>query len=293
MELMNQEPSPRDEVFEAHRAYLRGAAYRMLGLVADAEDMVQETYLRWHKARGVTHPKAYLTKVLVRLCLDQLKSARARRETYVGPWLPEPVLSDPSPDEEIQLSDDVSFALLLTLERLSPLERAAFLLHDVFGLSFQEVSGTLSRSETTCRQLASRARSHVRRGGRRFRPSRKTSEGLRSAFLEAARSGDASKLARLLKSDVVFVSDGGGVVPSALRPVQGRDKVVRLILGLGYKIPPDAAVELHFVNGLPGFLLRAGKEWIQTVALEVGTRSRVSRIYVVSNPNKLRHLATK
>src|SRR5690348_15263020 len=214
--------------FEPYRRRLLGLAYRMLGSMADAEDAVQETYLRWHAAdrEKVLDPRAYLMTTTARICLDMLTSARARREEYVGPWLPEPVVDTASlaPDSRTELAEDLSFALLLILDQLSPLERAAFLLHDVFDFSFGEVATTLERSEAACRQLASRARAHVRavrpRGG--IAPSARSDdieakhEQLISAFVAATRSGDLHVLTELLASDVRVVTDGGGKAAAAL-----------------------------------------------------------------------------
>src|SRR3954454_5899397 len=190
------------DAFEAHRGHLLGLAYRMLGSVAEAEDVVQEAYLRWHEANtdGVSDPRAYLARVVTRLGLDHLKSARVRREHYVGPWLPEPVVDADalSAGTASEYADDVTVALLLALERLSPLERAAFLLHDVFDLDFAEVARTLGRSEAACRQLASRARTHLREARPRFTAPPEAGERLAGAFLRAARSGEVTALAQLL-----------------------------------------------------------------------------------------------
>jgi RNA polymerase sigma-70 factor (ECF subfamily) len=289
-------PIPGEFPFEVHRAYLMGIAYRMIGSVADAEDMVQEAYLRWHAASdgpAIQNPRAYLSRIVVRLCLDRMKSARARREAYVGPWLPEPILegSPLAPAPTATFAEDLSFALLLTLERLSPLERAAFLLHDVFDMGFSEIAEVLERSETSCRQLAARARAHVRLKRPRFRPSKEECERIASAFARAALSGDTAALAHLLAEHVTFLSDGGGRVPAALRPVVGRDKVARLVAGLAAKAPlPDIQVSPARVNGLAGFVFVDASGPFQTLALEIGKGGAISGIYVVRNPEKLRHL---
>ncbi len=299
---MNAPAAPsQGGAFESHRAYLVGVGYRMLGSLADAEDMVQEAYLRWHAAKdagAVQNLRAYLTRIVVRLCLDRLKSAQARRETYVGPWLPEPVVGaspfsfapTPSPDA---LADDLSFALLLTLERLSPLERAAFLLHDVFDMDFQAIAEVLERSEVACRQLAARARQHVRSERPRFRPSKQVCERLTAAIASAAQSGDATALTELLAEDALFVSDGGGRVPAALRPVTGRDHVVRLIIGLTAKLGTIAGIRVNptLVNGLPGYVVYDSSGPFQTIALETRADGKIAAIYAVRNPDKLHHLA--
>jgi RNA polymerase sigma-70 factor, ECF subfamily len=274
-------------------------AYRMLGSLADAEDMVQEAYLRWHGAKdtaSVQNPRAYLTRIVARLCLDRLKSAQARRETYVGPWLPEPIVapSSLSPDPTAStLAEDLSFALLLTLERLSPLERAAFLLHDVFDMNFLDIAGVLERSEASCRQLAARARQHVRSERPRFHPSKQDRERLTSAFKQAVQNGDAAELTEMLAEDIFLISDGGGRVPAALRPILGRDNVVRMILGLAAKFRqhlPELQSTPATVNGLAGFVFHDSSGPFQTLALETRDDGKITVIYSVRNPDKLRHL---
>jgi RNA polymerase sigma-70 factor (ECF subfamily) len=212
--------------FEAHRPALIGLAYRMLGSRAEAEDVVQDAYLRWHAAdrAAIAEPRRYLGTVVARLCLDRMKSVEARREIYVGQWLPES-FDDGSAGE---LAHDISAALLLLLERLSPLERASFLLHDVFGLDFAEVARTLGRNEAACRQIAARARTHIEAGRPRFAPS--PEEGrLAAAFQAAAASGDAKALVRLLADDAVLYADGGGKRVAALNPIRGADKIAALL----------------------------------------------------------------
>jgi RNA polymerase sigma-70 factor, ECF subfamily len=284
--------------FEAHRRRLTGLAYRMLGSVAEAEDAVQDAWLRWSQAeRGaVRDPGAFLRRVVARLCLDRLKSARARRETYVGPWLPEPVLDAEAlrgPPDAGEWADDLSFALMLALERLSPLERAAFLLHDVFDLDFAEVAATLGRGEAACRQLAARARAHVRAARpARFAVPPEEGERLAAAFLAAVRSGDPAALARLLAEDAVLRTDGGGRKAAALNPILGRDRIARFFAGLARKARiPRAVVRPARVNGLPGFLSLEEDGTLQAVAVEAGDGGLICAIYIVRNPDKLRHLA--
>jgi len=291
--------SSGDAVFEAHRKHLVGVGYRMLGSVADAEDMAQEAYLRWHDSKDrvpVENPRAYLTRIVIRLCLDRLKSAQARREVYIGPWLPEPVLGNPFTVQNAltDLAEDLSFALLLTLERLSPLERAAFLLHDVFDMGFDEIADVLERTEASCRQLASRARDHVRSERPRFRPSQEQRERLTTAFMTAAQSGDPQSLARLLAEDAVLLSDGGGRVPAALNPIHGRENISRLVVGLSQKLKdyPDIRWTTALVNGLPGLFFFDSAGPVQTLALEENAGGLISAIYVVRNPDKLRHLSS-
>jgi RNA polymerase sigma-70 factor (ECF subfamily) len=280
--------SDAERAFEPHRRYLRGLAYRMLGSVSDAEDVVQDAFLRWSvvERASVAEPRAYLTRIVTRLCLDQLKSARAQREQYVGTWLPEPLAST-DPEE---LGSDLSVALLLTLERLSPLERAAFLLHDVFDVDYGDVANTLSRSELACRQLAARAREHVRAEQPRFEPASGARDRLLAAFQGAITSGDPTPLAELLAEDVIFYSDGGGRRSAALRPIYGRDKVMRFLAGISAKRGPYAgSIEQTLISGQPGFVLR-GEDGVETLALEIAGE-RVIAVYSVRNPDKVRHLS--
>lgn len=283
--------------FEPHRAYLRGLAYRMLASMAEAEDAVQDAYLRWHrigaKARGaIETPRAWLSKATTRLCLDRLKSARAQRETYVGPWLPEPVIEPEAAEDPAELAQDLSVAFLLLLERLSPLERAAFLLHDVFEMSFQQVAEVLQRDPAACRQLATRARKHVEVGRPRFDAKAEDQARIATAFMAAANSGDAQQLAQLLAQDAIFVSDGGGKVRAALNPILGRDKIAAFFMGVRRKLPLPEGTEYHptVINGLPGFLVvRPDGRIDQTLSFEIQD-GVIRRIYVVRNPDKLKAL---
>lgn len=282
--------------FEPHRRRLKALAYRMLGSVAEAEDAVQEAYLRWHAAdRGaVADPSAFLTRVVSRLCLDQLRSARVRREQYVGPWLPEPVLDAAALSAETasEYAEDLTVALMLALERLSPLERAAFLLHDVFEVDFPELAETLGRNQAACRQLAARARSHIRETRPRFAVSADDGARMAEAFLDAARTGDAAGLARLLAADAVMHTDGGGKRLAALNPIFGADKIIRFLVALAGKF--EAAKTFTYqpawINGLPGHLVIWPDGEIQTVALEIADGAIIA-IYSVRNPDKLRHIA--
>ena len=280
--------------FEAYRRHLTGLAYRMLGSLAEAQDVVQDAYLRWHQMdrAAVGDARAFLSRVVTRICLDQLKSARARHEHYVGQWLPEPVLDESALAADVAgaYAKDLSVALMLTLERLSPLQRAAFLLHDVFDMSFDEVAVALGRNPATCRQLAARARSNVRASRPRFRPSAEECERLAAAFGAAAQSGDAGALAGLLAADVTYYSDAGGRMPAALRPIVGRDKVVRLIMGLGKKgLAAIRTVRPAQINGLPGFVIERGADEMLTVAFDYRD-GLIAGIYLMINPDKLRHL---
>ena len=289
--------------FEPYRRRLLGLAYRMLGSIADAEDAVQETYLRWHAAnRGqVSDPRAFLMTTTARICLDMLTSARARREEYAGPWLPEPVVDTAAlaPDSRTELAEDLSIALLLTLDRLSPLERAAFLLHDVFDFSFAEIATALERSEAACRQLAARARAHVRAvrpRGAAAPPARSGDLDARhaqllSAFVEATRSGDLHGLMRLLASDVRVMTDGGGKAPAALNVLQGADRAARFLVGATRKgWRDDFTVRFATINGLPGIIVDAPGGPVQTAAFELEGEV-IRALYIVRNPDKLRHVA--
>lgn len=289
--------------FEAQRAHLLGLAYRMLGSHAEAEDIVQEAWLRWREvdAHRVEHPRAFLSQTVTRLCLDRLKSARANREVYVGPWLPEPIVEseqfvEPGPESVGEFAADLSYAFMLALERLSPLERAAFLLHDVFEADFAEVASALGRSEAACRQLASRARARVREGRPRHKTAPEHSERLIAAFLFAARTGDADGLKRMLAADARFVSDGGGRISAVGIPIDGAERVAKVVLGLAAKHPPpaDTQVLLAPVNGQPGVVMfSAPGRPLQTMSFEFDDQNRIAAIYVVRNPDKLRHLAPR
>ena len=286
--------------FEPHRRRLLGLAYRMLGSVSEAEDAVQNAYLRWHAADrdAVSDTRAFLTTTTTRICLDMLKSARARRETYVGPWLPEPVLDTDAlaPDTQTELAEDLSIALLLALDRLSPLERAAFLLHDVFDCSFSEVARALDRSEAACRQLASRARTHVREARPRATSTIQEASELSnhqqlvSAFVNASRSGDLQTLMGLLADDVRLMTDGGGKVPAALNVIEGADRTARFIVGAVSKgLPEGSIIRIAEINGLPGLIVYRPDGSVQSVAFEIA-HNLVRSIYAVSNPEKLLHL---
>ena len=289
--------------FEPYRRRLLGLAYRMLGSIAEAEDAVQETYLRWHGAdrASVADARAFLMTTTTRICLDVLQSARVRREEYVGSWLPDPVTDTAAlaPDAQTELAEDLSVALLLTLDRLSSLERAAFLLHDVFDYSFAQVSDALGRSEAACRQLAARARARVRlsrpagaipaRGGSSAVGAKHAQ--LVSAFVAAARSGDIAGLTRLLASDARVVTDSGGKVPAALNVITGADRVAALVAGIVRKGWTDGvSVRFEVINGLPGLITSGPEGLIQTNAFDI-EGDVVKTIYVVRNPDKLRHLA--
>jgi RNA polymerase sigma-70 factor, ECF subfamily len=275
-------------ILDPLRPRLIRVAYRMLGSVADAEDAVQEAFIRWMRAdhAEVREPEAFLRRTVTRLCLDQLKSARHQRETYLGPWLPDPIV------EEEREEDDVTLPLMLALERLSPLERAAFLLHDVFGLGFEEIAATVERDPTACRQLAARARVHVREARPRFHVEKQRGLEIARAFFAASRNGDMAALADMLAADVSLHADGGGKRPAAMRPIFGFDLVLKAHSAFAALFRRHGASELvrvGFISGLPGFVTREADGELQTTALDIED-GRVAAIYVMRNPDKLRHL---
>lgn len=285
-----------DDPIGPFRGRLLGLAYRMLGSRSEAEDVLQDAYLRYARTdrQAVQNREAYFTTVVTRLCLDRLKTARARREIYVGPWLPEPVLDadDLSPEKAVELAADLSFALLLTLERLSPAERAAFLLHDVFDAPFSEIALALGKSEAACRQLAARARRAVTaaRPGRRVAPE--AHRALLERFAEAVASGDPSRLKALLTTDATAISDGGGVKMAALNPICGADRIARFFSGVIRKARAQRRrLSFRFaeVNGEPGLLVFDDDVLDQCVSIDVAD-GRIAAIYVVRNPEKLRRL---
>jgi RNA polymerase sigma-70 factor (ECF subfamily) len=274
-----------------HCGRLLGLAYRMLGSRSDAEDVVQDAYLRYAGAQDIRNTEAFLVTIVTRLCLDRLKSARAQREIYVGPWLPEPVFDADglSADAATELADDLSFALMLALDRLSPLERAAFLLHDVFDRPFSEVAQMLDRTEAACRQLATRARRAVRdqRPSPQAAPDRHAR--LLSAFCEAAASGDISALAGLLREDAIAITDGGGRKTAALNPIKGAQKIIRFLIGIsGKNAGRDIRIVPMMINGRAGALLYMDGEIDHTLSVAIDGE-KIAAIYLVRNPDKLRH----
>jgi RNA polymerase sigma-70 factor (ECF subfamily) len=275
--------------FDPLRPRLIRLAYRMIGSLADAEDVVQDAFFRWLATdrNAVREPEAFLRRVVMRLCLDFLKSARRQRETYVGTWLPEPVVEAQDEDD-----DNVTLPLLLALERLSPLERAAFLLHDVFGVSFEEVAATLGREPAACRQLASRARTQVRSDRPRFKVSKEHGLEIATAFFQASRNGDMQTLQSLLANDIVVYADGGGKRPAAGIPIVGTAKVMRGLAALArlYAKYPSTMVRYAFVNGLPGFVTLEADQELQTTGLQIED-GKVTAIYVMRNPDKLRRVS--
>jgi RNA polymerase sigma factor (sigma-70 family) len=279
------------DIFEAHRARLLRIAYRMLGSRSEAEDVVQNAWLRWIAAdrTGVAAPYPFLARVVTRLCLDEMKSARARRETYVGAWLPEPLVET---EEDGLEEEDLTLTLMMALERLSPLERAAFLLHDVFGVPLGEVADTLDREAAAVRQLAVRARRNVQAARPRFPVEREEGERIARAFFVASNSGDTATLRTLLAENAVLRSDGGGKVLAFINPITGLDRLLRLYETVRSKWGEGSAqmIEPVWIDGLPGYVSRERGGVLQTTALAI-EGGRITAIYITRNPDKLRHVA--
>jgi RNA polymerase sigma-70 factor (ECF subfamily) len=278
---------------EPHRPRLLGLAYRMLGDRAEAEDVLQDAFIRFAGAREVDHPAAFLTTTVTRLCLERLKIERSRRESYVGPWLPDPVLDAAAlaPDATTEFADDISFALMLTLERLSPAERAAFLLHDVFDLSFRAVSAALGRSEAACRQLAARARKAVRGERQREKISPHDHARIIQAFFAAVRSGDLAGLTAVLREDAVMITDAGGAGPAALKPIRSASNIARLVIRGTRKFGAmrPSRISHAAINGMHGLIAYRGDRPDQAIAFEFAG-SQIAAIYVVRSPAKLARL---
>lgn len=284
----------RTEEFEELRPLLFSIAYRLLGSVAEAEDAVQESWLRYESTPTVPRsPKAFLSAVVTRISIDVLRSARVRREQYVGDWLPEPLLDDPydDPARSAELADSVSMAALLLLERLSPLERAVFVLREVFAFDFADVAAAVGRSEAACRQLATRARRHMESGRPRFEADRRERQELAARFFDAVRDGDVDGLKELLAADVRLVGDGGGKAPALARQVVGDDKVARVLAAFFPRLATlRVTLEEHEVNGQPGAILRdRDGNVVSTWVLDV-LGGRIQTVRSVGNPDKLRHV---
>jgi RNA polymerase sigma-70 factor, ECF subfamily len=277
------------ETFLGLRVSLFGVAYRMLGSATEAEDVIQEAYVRWSRQRQeeVVAPSAYLTTIVTRLCIDQLRSARVRRETYKGPWLPEPVETEaPDPGAGAELADSLSLAFLVLLEELQPVERAAFLLHDVFDYPYDEIAGIVDRSEAACRQLVSRARRRVDAPRRRFDADRAHGRELTRRFLTACGTGDLEGLLELLADDVIVWTDGGGKVRAALRPVTGPHRAARFLLTVTRRMPEGVSGREVTLNGQPGMVFEENGRVTMALALDV-QEDHVVAVRVVTNPDKL------
>lgn len=277
------------EIFERHRARLFGVAYRMLGSRADADDVLQESYLRWHGCdiASVQSPEAWLVTTATRLCLDRLRDARQERERYVGPWLPEPIATDtlPSPELQLELAHEVSVAFLAVLERLAPEERAVFLLREVFDYDYTEIAAMLGRTEAACRQMVHRARARVREGRPRFSIAAEMRERLLERFIAAAASGNRDAVMALLAEDGEYVSDGGGKVYAALRVLKGPERIARLFYCIARR-NPHIAYRLIRVNGELGVLALQDGRVYSVLSFAMGA-DRIAGIYVMRNPDKL------
>lgn len=278
-------------VFDRHRSLLFTLAYELLGSVADAEDVVQDTYLRWEgrPAGPVENPRAYLARVVTRLSLNRLRTLARRREDYVGPWLPEPLLTSPDVAEDVMLAESVSLALLVVLESLGPRERAVFVLREVFGYSYDEIARAIGSTTAAVRQTAHRARQHVQARRPRFAADQAAAERVRAEFERTTLTGDLRGLMEVLAPEVVLLSDGGGVVSAARRPIRGADPVARFLLGVVAKAG-DGAVESQLehavLNGGPGWLTRSGEQVTSAIQVVV-TDDRIAQILMVNNPEKL------
>ena len=289
-------PDERAAVFTETRPLLFSIAYRMLGSVADAEDVVQDAYLRWQRTPDldVREPRAYLTTVVTRLAINQLQSARARRETYVGPWLPEPLVTEHVPDSSaaVELAESLSMAFLVMLERLSPIERAVLLLHDVFDFDHAEIARIVDKSEANCRQLLSRAKKHVVADEARFDVDREQAARLTQRFTDAARAGDIDAMLAVLADDITLWADGGGKVPgAALRPIHGADAVARFISDRTERsASPGRTTRPLQINGQPGFVVYMSGRPLTALIFHVRD-GRIRTIYAVGNPDKLRNVA--
>jgi RNA polymerase sigma-70 factor (ECF subfamily) len=282
------------ESFESYRPYLFSIAYRMLGSAMDGEDMVQETYLRYQGTppETIRSLKAYLTTILTRLCMDQLQLVRRKRELYVGPWLPEPILTAPTPASEdpaerIDREESISLAFLALLEQLQPFERAVFLLREVFAYEFAEIATMLDKSEVACRRSFSRAKKHLSEHRPRFPASPETHRQMLTGFLQAAQGGDMIPLMDLLAENVTLWADAGGKIKqAALRPIVGRDAVARFSLGTVRFLPEDSRVELAEVNGQAAVIIRTSGQALFVLSIEV-EEERIQAIRIIANPEKL------
>ena len=281
-------------IFDEHRNLLFAVAYRILGSAADAEDAVQDAWLKWSSAdrSQVADPKAYLVRIVTNVAMDRLRSAKARRETYVGPWLPSPILTDPVPD------DSVSMALLVVLETLSPLERAVFVLKEAFAFSYAEIAAAVERSEDAVRQAGHRARAHVQARRPRFESSRPVQRAVTERFFAAAAGGDINDLMEMLAPDVTLWTDGGGKVRQALKPVLGASRVATWLAGVASRpyegvSPADMIAEIVPVNGSAGVVIRGAGRVIGTLVLELDDAGRVVTIFNTANPDKLQAVAAR
>lgn len=287
--------APAAQAFERYRRLLFTVAYDLLGSAADAEDVVQDCWLRWSSAdrHEVRDPRAYLVRITTNLALNRMRAVRARREAYVGPWLPEPLLTTPDVAEEVEVAEAVSMALLVVLETLSPFERAVFVLREVFGLSFREVAEALDRSEAAVRQAGHRAREHVQARRPRFGADRRTQQAVTERFLAATLTGDVAGLVALMSPGVTLLADGGGRVQAPLRPIVGADKAARFLVAVSVTVlgGQDLRLSTEDLNGAPAVVLRSGGEPVVAAQAHV-VDGLVDQVFVIRNPEKLARLGT-
>ncbi|GAA2887066.1 RNA polymerase sigma-70 factor [Streptomyces mexicanus] len=281
------------DLFEEHRPTLFGIAYRMLGSAADAEDIVQDAWLKWSTVDvdAIAQPRAYLCRIVTNLSINRSRSAAVRRESYVGPWLPEPLVTSPDATGGIEQAEAISLAMLVVLETLSPMERAVFLLKEVFGFGYPEIAGMLERSEASVRQVGSRARRHVQARRPRYDAPAEVRRKVTEEFMAACLGGDLNRMMDLLAPDVTAWTDGGGKIRAALRPLHGADKVARWLLGV-LSSNPHLASGVHevLVNGRPGLLFAPGARPDSVACLEIAEDGTVSALRLVRNPDKLAHV---
>jgi len=277
-----------ERVFSQHRGLLQAVAYRVLGSVVDAEDVVQDAWLRWSRVDvvSVDDPEGYLVRTATRLAIDRLRSAQVRRESYVGPWLPEPMMTSPDIAEDVALADSVSTAMLLVLEALAPLERAVFVLREAFGYSYAEIAGFVDRSEPTVRQVGRRARQAVEARRHRYDADQGTRQRATERFLAASLGGDLQALMEVLAPDVVLVSDGGGLAPAPRKAIHGLDLVSRALVTFAGRMPPDPSARVLQLNGGPGIVVFSGRTPVVAITLHL-VDGAVEAIHLVSNPEKL------
>jgi RNA polymerase sigma-70 factor, ECF subfamily len=279
------------QTFESYRPLLFSIAYRMLGSAMEAEDMVQEAYLRYENTqdKAIQSPKAYLSTIITRLCLDQLKSAKTQRENYVGTWLPEPLLTGPSPSTIVGERETISMAFMVLLENLSPVERAVFLLRDVFDYSYAEIASIVGKNEANCRRYYHLAKHYLTERRPRFEPSSEEQTKLLEGFMQVIATGDVEGLTHMLAEDVAVYADGGGKAPAARQPIIGREAVIRLLLSSARLIPSDARIEMAEVNGAPSLLFWQGDKLLALTNFSI-VDNQVTAIRYIFNPDKLARL---
>lgn len=289
----------KTETFERHRKRLFGLAYRMLGSVGDAEDAVQDTYLRWYRSDTavIQTPEAWLVTACTRICIDRLRAAKAERENYPGIWLPEPLVelevSVPAADSGKEMADDLSMALMMVMERLTPAERAAYLLREVFDYDYPQIAVALKKSEAACRQLVSRAQKHLKEARPRFAADAAAAKVLAEKFSAATRAGDVSMFAGLLAEDAMLWSDGGGKASAALNVIHGPDKIARFFVGIAPKQPVTLRRIFAIVNGQPGWMFFDGDTPYLTMSLDIAQNDSggvVRNVFIMRNPDKLARL---